>query len=703
MRLIASIVLAALCLLPVSGQSDERPVDPYLCLAPVPFGETGETRAAGRWPHPQQVQFLPGYPTPIFFTARLPGALYIDPEGRLRPHPDPNPSRMQTRYYLGSQATVLAWDQPGSTLFFDPNRGHFRPVEEATAKQRAELQALRERLREDATGIREIGWGGVHPIPAGRPPRSLGQTRSSAWRVTAPGLGVEIEANEDRLTLSKGDRQAEYSVPGLAPLGWELTELPQSGRVVLVSLFESRMLVVDEDLNLTRPVGEWRLPRQPEVLLLPETGEALVKTSLALFWLRDKRISGADICGDTEPPPAQPARLITPPGTEQVLQADNDRVAGFWPDPESGTVLLHSKHGLFRLGPDGKARKLSEAPDYHYQYSYPVPGTTQVLVNAGRRFVIVDGDDIVFDSGIIAERCCLTLRPVLRNPATGSVLLDDGRYLTRDYQLRQLAVPGTHLRLFSDPPAVASPAWLPGPLLGGFLWDENDELRSLGITLAPPRPDRLSNRVITGAGYWMAVDRFQFLMTIIKGWRKLDANLRLEQMPGQPDVYLNKTWGGGQPPTAIFDPGKGDVLLGLPEGLWAVRADGAMRYVECSDGCKYGHVSAIVVAPDEPGKALVAAAGGLFRYDPEAGGNLVRMVPIDRTGSVIRLHSVPSQGITLIEADFGNFVWDADLGLRRLDIEVYSEFESRFIVTHAPRRVFVQDRGLKVLEFPEGN
>jgi hypothetical protein len=694
-----SIAILGFWLLPGTGRSDEPPTDPYLCIVPVPYGETGSTRRVGRHPDPVFFQFIPGYPTPIFFAHGSPGSLYIDPGGHLRLHPRPDTHYFDP-YYAGPHGTVFWWDHAGRALFFDRKRGYFRPIVEASADQRVELSALRAAL--DGKGSagpvpQKLGRGGVRNLSSRR-----GSSRATGdhWRVEAPALGIVIEGRADRLRLTKGERSVEHVVPGLSTLSWHLTELPRSGRAVLVSLFESRMLVVDEDLNLTRPAGDWRLPRHPEVLLLPETGEALVTTSNALFWLRDRRISGPDICGNVEPPPSQPIRLIKPQGADEMIQDERDRVGGFWPDARNGTVLLLSERGLFRLGQDNGVRRIEGDRGYRYRGSWRIPGTDQVMVGTGRGFVVVDGNGILFDSGKIERSCCFEAEPILRNPRTGSVLLSDGRYLTRDWQIRELKVPSPNLRLDLWGPAVSSAAWLPGPLIGGFLWDEKDELHLLGIELSPPIDSRMRNRAVQGSPFWLDFARFGFLATIIRGWRKLGPDLKLVPMPGQPEEYVDAIW-GGRPQLAFLDPGIGDVLLGLREGLWAVDPAGTMRRVACEAGCAYGYVTSIVGLPGAEGSAIVGAEGGLFRNDPGAGGILRRIAEIDRTGAVFRLHAVPWRKMILIEAALGNFTWTEDAGLRLLGVKADSWFTPRFVVTEAPDRVFVRGVDLTVLEFPE--
>ena len=136
------------------------------------------------------------------------------------------------------------------------------------------------------------------------------------WWIDAPASGLRVEADGDTLTLVRIGRSRRYAVPGVAWGNWHLTDLPRSGRVVLHGGRNQPLLLVDTDLRLTRPAGDWRLGANPDVLALPATGEALITASKALYWLRDTRLSGAGICGDTTPPPPQPMTLTDPPGAE---------------------------------------------------------------------------------------------------------------------------------------------------------------------------------------------------------------------------------------------------------------------------------------------------------------------------------------------------------------------------------------------------
>ncbi len=370
-KLLAASV-GALLASPSLAETMHLPSDPHICVAPVLSGDADKPpfAAIGRdWPF-----FVPGHPTPLF---RRDGPVqYFDADGRLRTHPDPEPGHWNDDFQGedGDFYSLQIPDPDAPRLVFDRTLGHYREIRPDEDERRRQADRF---FAQDDSAPRAADRPGrvnlsVHRSISSRDsgvtsedPGFMTQLRSAE----TPRFHLRVETEGDVLRLARGDLSREIELPSVGYGGWTLTELVRSDRVLFQSRFGEKFFLIDLELNLTRPDGEWRLSAPDDVYFMPETGEALV-TSLAalqyhraLFWLRDRRISGQDTCGDTAHPPVQDWRLVDFPGADII---DLERVG------QDGRILWNGRsfvvpanNGTFEISLDGEIRKAEKRPWWH--------------------------------------------------------------------------------------------------------------------------------------------------------------------------------------------------------------------------------------------------------------------------------------------------------------------------------------------------
>ena len=226
-------------------------------------------------------------------------------------------------------------------------------------------------------------------------------------------------------------------------------------------------------------------------------------------------------------------------------------------------------------------------------------------------------------SGRVGDDCTLDLRPLARNPATGTIWLEGGQ---------RLAAAGDLLERDGPHRPVAAPDWLDAPLVGFALWGPDDRLVPLAPDLDARYKDWKRRQPSDVDRFWTDIPRFRFLIGMRDGFVRFGPDLKLAPMPGQPDRYAGYAY---NPIDMTFDPGTGAVLVGTRWDLLAIAADGAIRRVPCRSGCDYGWVGTVAPDPATRAGALVGTEAGLFRYDP-ANGDIAPLLPVERTGSVLR-------------------------------------------------------------------
>ena len=492
------------------------------------------------------------------------------------------------------------------------------------------------------------------------------------WAET-PRFHLRVETEGDTLRLAWGDRSREVVLPSVGYGSWSLTELERSGRVLFRRVFGG-LLLIDEELNLTRPDGDWRLSR-PEAIYLPETGEALVTTGSALpyrhglSWLRDRRISGPGVCGDTTPPAVQGWRATEPAGSEAIDTAHmNWDVAPIW---AGRAFIVAGANGAFEIPLDGPVRRLDGLPDAWTQVAW-VPGSELILISSCDRFFLHDGEKITYASGDLTwffdESCMQNLEPVARDSATGAIRLARGWTLRVDGRIDRSGDAFTTSIAWREGLEMApNPAQWPGR-----------EIWPNGRPVDPARKPA-----------WWKLPRFGFAIRQDETGRfvRMGADLvpvRAPDQPENPHITFDRI-------NLVYDPGAGDILaVDVSERLMRIAADGQVRTVDCPAPCTLGWITTMDADPASASGALIGAEAGLFRYAP--GAPLERLLPVAQTGPVFRVQTVPLIGETLIEAGFGRFVWSDERGLRRLGSGGGAYHPLRLFVLPGERMLFTATR-----------
>ncbi len=202
------------------------------------------------------------------------------------------------------------------------------------------------------------------------------------------------------------------------------------------------------------------------------------------------------------------------------------------------------------------------------------------------------------------------------------------------------------------------------PLIGFSLWGEGDRLDPLAPDLEALYKDWALGAPQRRQGF---LDRPAALQVSDRH----PAPLRVRALRPRPRTDPDARPAGAlrrfrlQPHRRHLRPGTGPILAATRWDLLAITAGGGMARVPCRGGCDYGRVWDLARDPRNAAGALVATEAGLFRFDPEA-GDIVPLVPVERTGSVHRLRPVPWEGFTLIDAGFGTFTLSSTRGLRRI-------------------------------------
>lgn len=658
--------------------AEEFQDDPHICVSPVRSGDPEEPFYA-TLRSSDRPEFIPGHPTPIF-TGNF-GSSYLDADDRLRRHPVGGPSTL-TSFYRGSDGDVYYWagsGEEGRRFVFDPSLGYFRRIGLAEPDRQAEVDGL---IAESRAADRPDNVPSHTYLNSSRPPiraqvvdgESDRQGRGVPSRAIAevPDFGLRAEGEGNTLHLTRGGRSRDVEIAGIGNGNWSLTAIEKSGRVLLMKGWS--LLLIDENLRLTRPAGDWRL-RLPEVIYLPESGEALVTTVAAgiggrgLFWMRDRRISGSDICGDTTAPPEQAWRLVQPAGADKMDLAHlNMDVEPAW---IGGVFMIGARNGAFALSLDGEVRRMEDLP-VAFTTITRVPGSDIALVDSCDRFFLHDGGKILYASGDLTgwfeSGCVHGLTPVSFDPTSGAIRLSRGWTLTGDGRLdRSGGAFDTGISWWDWLEVAPNPAFLPG---GEWSPDGRTVDRSL-------------------QDFWWKLPRFGFaIRQDPKGRFVRIGPDRVEITdPDQPENPNHSLDGIG----LVFDPGRGDILaVDVSDRVMRISPDGDVRPVDCARPCPLRGITSMDADPGNPDGTLIGSTEGLFRYAP--GEVFKRVLPVGLTGAVGDIQTLPSIGEVLIEAAFGRFVWSEEAGARRIGFSGVPRNPMRLFTFPGSDALFTQSR-----------
>jgi hypothetical protein len=646
----SSLALLAVALLSSSAAAaaPELPFDPNICVTPVESGEPGAPPYA-KIPSHDWPQFIPGHPTPIFHGDWQ--ASYIDGAGRVRRHPGGGPHILDD-FFLGSDGDVYWWPWSRSDLrfVFDRYLGYFRPLRPDETERHRQVEKFLAEIAavpapDDAPSY--MNWGVVSPT---RQHQASHDTKDPDYYMTqpkwaeTPHFWLRVETEDDVLRLAWDGRSREVRLPRVGVGNWNLTELERSEQVLYHG--DAGLILIDRELGLTRPDGDWRLGSSltSDVIYLPETGEAMVTNNYALpywkslFWLRDRRLSGRGICGDTAPPPASEAwRSVPLAGTEVI---DTEHMGDVEPVWTGRAFLVGGQNGAFEVPLDGPARRLEEVPA-GYSGVARLPYSDLIVIASCDRFFLYDGDRFTYASGDLTwffdDDCIVRdFTPVGRDGA-GSVQLSRWK-LTRSGRLER-----------SD-----------GAFAGDVDWDT--WLRSEPNPAQWPGAESYPNGRLMKSWDkpdWWKLPRFGFAMRYGDGrFVRLGPDLAPTAAPGE---STNRNWllhgiALRNGINLLFDPGRGDALaVDSGERLVRIAADGTASAVPCPAPCELGVITTLDNHPANPSGALIGTEAGMFRYAP--GRPLERLLPVALTGPVISIQTIPWLGESLVEGAFGRFVW----------------------------------------------
>lgn len=623
----------------------EYSTDPYLCVMPVPVSDTGGFGTPFRWG--VSVQFMPDHDVPVVWQAGsgIP-AYYFDRDGVLRPHPRPSVPSFLTPFFAGSNGNVFK-----SGHVFDRELGYFRPISEDEPHLRQEFDDLAEAYGSDprvfgpgSPGYIERGQPAQYSISAYLPENAAGELTLSIEFVSPLGINMvdEIETepsanntqsirilqSNDGLRLTNSEDTTLLLSARFARGFWRIQPLSNSDRFLVSDLHlrDAVLYIVDADMDVTVPSGAWRIGGIDTIVAMPERGEALVFGAGGAAWIRDRRVSGEYACSEQAPPPRailSPLRPVEPRDVPEFL-------------PTVFTAL----------------------PGTDVQYRINVRGEFEWIRNGQAvihaRCPGIRGSHFVGQTGYVYDGCP---EPISMNPHTGTIWLKGGHWILSDGSVIDSPY-------YSHP--AAHPEWLSVPLIGGFLWDENDELVPIDPGLEHHLTDWLANRDRPWGHVWVELQRFRILLTVENyNWRYVDADLDLRVVSGHPGE--NDTRSHINLSDTIFDPGEGAYLVAMRRGLWAIEEGPVMRQVSCSPGCDIGRVSTLINHPSMEGQVLVGAHGGFFVYRPGEAIELERLAPAIETGSIRGLWRYEDSNMVVLEGDFGFFTWSQTDGLRLID------------------------------------
>jgi hypothetical protein len=204
---------------------------------------------------------------------------------------------------------------------------------------------------------------------------------------------------------------------------------------------------------------------------------------------------------------------------------------------------------------------------------------------------------------------------------------------------------------------TADTPWFGGALVwtrsGLLLLDRSGEVKPFVLSAdryAPMRGGLSVNfytRLLFGASDLHTIDRFRtvYFRQGRAGWFQITRDRKWSPITGLPNELMLTT----------FDPGQGEVLLGMADGVYAINADGQARKLEGA-GVSRGVIRAFA----RSGNKIIAGGNeGLFQIPDDL--STISPIPnasVESIGTVERIHDVGFAGFDIVEASNGTYAFE---------------------------------------------
>jgi hypothetical protein len=221
---------------------------------------------------------------------------------------------------------------------------------------------------------------------------------------------------------------------------------------------------------------------------------------------------------------------------------------------------------------------------------------------------------------------------------------DGGKYRLKATNLKELD-------------GTADTPWFGGALVwtrsGLFLLDRASEAKPFALSAENQSPVRVGissnfyTRLLSGASDLQTLDRLRtvYVRQGRAGWFRITKDRKWSPVKGLPNELMLTT----------FDPGQGEMLLGMADGVYAINADGQARKLE-GVGVSRGVIRAIA----RSGKEIIAGGNeGLFQIANDL--STISPIPnasIESIGSVDAIRDVGFAGFDIVEASNGTYAFE---------------------------------------------
>jgi hypothetical protein len=389
---------------------------------------------------------------------------------------------------------------------------------------------------------------------------------------------------------------------------------------------------------------------------MASTGDLVLSGDRSVFLAVSGKGQGSAVCQhERELSQAIPDSTLCLKGIQGTDEASiGFAIGGMVEAPRGQGLLVDTVKGLFLQRLDGSFANLEPRGGQYTRELAILPWSGDVLT--------LGPDATVVRADLSLEKLGQWTRPKVISSAIEGALVIAGE---GDYPPELLKLENSKYRLrnigINAVEAAVDAPWLGGALVwnhsGLFLLKpDGNVIPFRAANIAPPlRPDlsgTLYSKVLFGVSDFFAIDRFQTIYARQQhsGWFRLTRDRQWLPVHGLPNELA----------LVHFDPGQGEILFGLADGIYAVDANGEARKLSDSSS---GVIDAIAGAKD-----VILAGGnhGLF----EISKDLSRFVPVangsdDAIGSVSDILDVEFAGIDVIEASRGTYSFEGGK-LRRI-------------------------------------
>lgn len=481
------------------------------------------------------------------------------------------------------------------------------------------------------------------------------------------------------------DRPMPFPTQGIFPTP-EIVDWPRAG-VALVAT-KAGIFVLDRDLAATPVAGGDMINfsgGQFSVGEMPDSGEMILTSRQGIFLAADTQGAGEAACQRErqfrQAIPDSDLCLRPVPGTDapSIGLAIGNMVEA----PGDKGLLIDTVAGLFLQKADGTFVNLQPRGGQYTRSLAKLPWSDEIIAIGANETVIrrdLSIEDVASHQssdlfGVFPSiQSALVAVSGVNGPMISLLRSDNGKYRLITTKLLRLDA------------AVDAP-WFDTPVLGNYpglsSMDRNGVLMPFAILQSKGSSSPAVNiytRLLSAASDFFAVGRFQtiYVRQQRSGWFRITRDRELLPIRGLPDELV----------FAHFDPGSGDVLFGMSQGIFAVNANGDAR--KLSGDAVPSHV--IRAFANTSNSIIAGGNDGLFEVQPDSfTATPVGNGGVEAIGSIHGIVEVGFGDLDIIEASNGTYAFEAGKLSRIRDLAAVSGASRPFVFPHL-RRVLVKKR-----------